>query len=157
MIVKPQIPSGSPYSSAAQPEPSARQRGATPRGGVASPGTTLSPDDEEGRWVSTVLEVEVDLRGGSPRVEEVGDGLFAYVQPDGSWNVNNTGFLVGPDGVTSVDTCSTERRTRVYLDAVARVTPWPVRTLLNTHHRPDHTAGNGLLPGATIVAQDAAR
>jgi cyclase len=97
------------------------------------------------------------LRGGTPTVEEVGDGLFAYVQPDGSWMVNNTGFLVGPDGVTSVDTCSTELRTRTYLDAVARVTPRPVRTLLNTHHHPDHTAGNGLLPGATIVAQDAAR
>jgi cyclase len=107
--------------------------------------------------VSTVLEVEADLRGGSPRVEEVGDGLFAYVQPDGSWNVNNTGFLVGPDGVTSVDTCSTERRTRVYLDALARVTSRPVRTLLNTHHHPDHTTGNGLLPQATIVAHEKAR
>lgn len=107
--------------------------------------------------MSTVLEVDADLRGGPPRVEEVGDGLFAYVQPDGSWNVNNTGFLVGPDGVTSIDTCSTERRTRVYLDALARVTPGPVRTLLNTHHHPDHTTGNGLLPQATIVAHEKAR
>src|SRR5919199_1610009 len=97
------------------------------------------------------------LRGGVPQVEEVGDGLFAYVQPDGSWMVNNTGFLVGPDGVTSVDTCSTELRTRTYLEAVAAVTPLPVRTLLNTHHHPDHTTGNGLLPGATIVAHEAAR
>jgi len=107
--------------------------------------------------MSTVLEVEADLRGGPPRVEEVGDGLFAYVQPDGSWNVNNTGFLVGADGVTSIDTCSTERRTRVYLDALARVTPRPLRTLVNTHHHPDHTTGNGLLPQATIVAHEAAR
>jgi cyclase len=107
--------------------------------------------------MSTVFEVDADLRSGPPRVEEVGEGLFAYVQPDGSWNVNNTGFLVGPDGVTSIDTCSTERRTRVYLDALARVTPEPVRTLLNTHHHPDHTTGNGLLPRATIVAHEQAR
>src|SRR3954468_17005333 len=97
------------------------------------------------------------LRGGTPSVEEVGDGLFGYVQPDGSWMVNNTGFIVGPDGVTSIDTCSTELRTRTYLDAVARVSDLPVRTLLNTHHHPDHTTGNGLLPGATIVAHEAAR
>src|SRR3954466_5145225 len=97
------------------------------------------------------------LRGGTPQVEEVGDGLFAYVQPDGSWMVNNTRFLVAPDGVTSIDTCSTELRTRTYLDAVRRVTTAPVRTLLNTHHHPDHTTGNGLLPGATIVAHEAAR
>jgi cyclase len=102
-------------------------------------------------------EPGVGLRGGTPTVQEVGDGLFAYVQPDGSWMVNNTGFLVGPDGVTSVDTCSTELRTRTYLEAVAAVTPLPVRTLVNTHHHPDHTTGNGLLPGATIVAHEDAR
>ncbi len=97
------------------------------------------------------------LRGGPPRVEEVGDGLFAYIQPDGSWMVNNTGFLAGPDGVVSVDTCSTAQRTAAYLDAVRSVTGRGVRTLVNTHHHPDHTAGNGLLPGATIVAHERAR
>jgi len=91
------------------------------------------------------------------RLEEVAEGVFAHIQPDGSWMINNTGFLVGPDGVTSIDTCSTELRTRSYLDAVAQVTPLPVRTLLNTHHHPDHTAGNGLFTGATIVAHDNAR
>ena len=46
------------------------------------------------------------------RLEEVADGVFAYVQPDGSWMINNTGFLVARDGVTAVDACSTERRTQ---------------------------------------------
>jgi cyclase len=82
---------------------------------------------------------------------EVSDGVYAYVQPDGSWYINNTGFLVGSRGVVSIDTCSTERRTRAYLAAVAAVTPQPVRTLVNTHHHGDHTYGNCLLPAATIV------
>ncbi len=86
-----------------------------------------------------------------PEVVEVGDGLFAYVQPDGSWWINNTGFLVGASGVVAVDTCSTERRTRGLLDAIAGVTSQPVRTLVNTHHHGDHTNGNCLLPGATII------
>lgn len=47
-----------------------------------------------------------------PRTVEVSDGVFAYVQPDGSWYINNTGFLAAADGVVSIDTCSTERRTR---------------------------------------------
>jgi cyclase len=97
------------------------------------------------------------LRGGTPRTEQVGDGLFAYVQPDGSWMVNNTGFLVGPDGVASIDTCSTELRTRRYLEEVRRVSTAPIRTLLNTHSHPDHTTGNGLLPEATIVGHELAR
>ena len=47
-----------------------------------------------------------------PTTVEVADGVYAYVQPDGSWWINNTGFVVGRDEVLSIDTCSTERRTR---------------------------------------------
>src|SRR5262249_57861848 len=52
------------------------------------------------------------------RLEEVSDGIYAYIQPDGSWWINNTGFLVGRHGVVSIDACSTERRTRAYLAAL---------------------------------------
>ncbi|GAB3448014.1 MBL fold metallo-hydrolase [Actinophytocola sediminis] len=94
---------------------------------------------------------------GPPRTQEVSDGVFAYTQPDGTWWINNTGFLVGRRGVVSVDACATVRRTRAYLDAIARVTPRPVRTLINTHHHGDHTFGNFLFDTATIVAHEATR
>jgi cyclase len=68
---------------------------------------------------------------GPPRVKEVSDGVYAYVQPDGTWWINNTGFLVGGRGVTSVDACSTERRTLAYLDAIRAVADQPLRTLVN--------------------------
>jgi cyclase len=92
-----------------------------------------------------------------PVVREVSDGVYAYIQPDGSWWINNTGFLVDPGGVISVDTCSTERRTRDYLAAIATVTDAPVRTVLNTHHHGDHTHGNFFFPGATIVGHELTR
>jgi cyclase len=93
-----------------------------------------------------------------PKVEDLGDGIFAYVQLDGSWGLNNTGFLVGSDGVTVIDTCFTERRTHLFLDAVRRVTPLPLRTLVNTHHHGDHTHGNYLLlPAATIIGHELCR
>ena len=92
-----------------------------------------------------------------PRVEEVSDGVFAYIQPDGTWFINNTGFLAGTAGVISVDACSTERRTRDYLAAIAATTAQPVRALVNTHHHGDHTHGNYLLRGATIVAHEKCR
>ncbi len=94
----------------------------------------------------------------APRVEELSDGIFAYIQPDGSWCINNTGFLVGSDAVVSVDAASTERRTRAYLEAIASVTDAPVRTLVNTHSHLDHTNGNCLFgPGVTIVGHEACR
>ena len=92
-----------------------------------------------------------------PRVEEVSEGLFAYIQPDGTWFINNTGFLVGRTGVVSIDACSTERRTRAYLDAIRGVTDRPVRTLVNTHHHGDHTYGNIFLRPAAILGHERCR
>ena len=90
-------------------------------------------------------------------VRAVGEDVYAYLQPDGSWYLNNTGFLVSDAGVISVDATSTERRTRAYLDAIKAVTGKPVRTLVNTHHHGDHTHGNYLMSGATIIGHERCR
>ena len=45
------------------------------------------------------------------QIQRISEALYAYLQPDGSWYLNNTGFLVGPAGVISIDAASTERRT----------------------------------------------
>ena len=100
----------------------------------------------------------VDLAAvGTPRVEEVSDNVYAYVQPDGTWWINNTGFMVGRSGVTSIDSCSTQRRTSAYLDAIRGISDRTVRTLVNTHHHGDHTFGNYLFDTATIVAHERCR
>jgi cyclase len=98
-----------------------------------------------------------DEHAPDPILREVSDGVFAYVQLDGSWGLNNTGFFVGGDGVVVIDTCFTERRSRAFLDALRTVTDRPLRTLVNTHHHGDHTHGNWLLPEATIVAHQLCR
>ncbi len=94
---------------------------------------------------------------GRPEVQEVSAGVYAYVQPDGTWWINNTGFLAGRQGVLSIDACATERRTRAYARAIAAVTPAPVRAVINTHHHGDHTFGNCLFPGAAIVGHERTR
>jgi cyclase len=92
-----------------------------------------------------------------PRVEDLGGGLYAYIQPDGSWFINNTGFLVSTTGVICVDGCATARRTRDFLAAVSTTTSLPVRTLVNTHSHPDHVTGNALFSSATIIAHEETR
>ena len=86
-----------------------------------------------------------------PHTVEVAESVFAYVQPDGSWWLNNTGFVVGGDDVMAVDATSTERRTRALLDAIRAQTAAPVRTLVNSHHHGDHTNGNCLFTDAVVV------
>jgi cyclase len=92
-----------------------------------------------------------------PHTEEVADDVYAYVQPDGSWWINNTGFVVGRSGVLCIDTCATELRTRAFLDAVDAVAGAGRRTLVNTHHHGDHTNGNCLLPYAAIIGHERCR
>jgi cyclase len=94
---------------------------------------------------------------GRPEICEVSAGIYAYLQPDGTWWINNTGFLTGPQGVISIDTCSTQRRTQAYLEEIAAVTRAPVRAVINTHHHGDHTFGNCLFPGAAIIAHERTR
>jgi cyclase len=92
-----------------------------------------------------------------PRLIEVADHVFAYIQPDGSWWINNTGFVVGDSSVVSIDACSTQRRTRAYLAAIASVTPAPVATLINSHHHGDHTYGNSEFGPVTIIGHERCR
>ena len=92
-----------------------------------------------------------------PRLEEVSDGVFAYIQPDGTWWINNCGFVTAADGVVAIDTCATEKRTKTFLSTMKGVTDAPLRTLINTHHHGDHTHGNYLTHPATIVGHENTR
>lgn len=87
----------------------------------------------------------------APTVQQVSEGVYAYVQLEGQWGLNNCAFLVGSSAVTLIDTCYTERRTRALLNAVADVTDLPISTLLNTHEHGDHTWGNFMLPATTTI------
>lgn len=83
---------------------------------------------------------------------EVAEGVYAFIQPDGTWWINNAGLVVGDRSTLLVDTCTTERRTRELLTASAAVSAGkPLQYAVNTHHHGDHTFGNSLLPAETAL------
>jgi cyclase len=94
---------------------------------------------------------------GPAKLVEIADKVFAYIQPDGSWYINNTGFVVGSSSVISIDACATQKRTRAFLDSIASVTSAPVDMLINTHHHGDHTYGNSIMGTGTIIAHENCR
>jgi cyclase len=99
-------------------------------------------------------------RDNSPdaaRVEEVGKGVYAYIQPDGTWWINNAGFLAGDRRTVLVDTCATERRTRRLLATARATTGSAVTTVVNTHHHGDHTYGNYLTGDAVVIGHEKCR
>lgn len=86
-----------------------------------------------------------------PYLEDLGGGIFAYIQPDGSWFLNNTGIVAGAGTTVLVDQCGTEDRARAFLAAATAAGRGPVQALVNTHHHGDHTFGNVVMPSGTTI------
>jgi cyclase len=88
---------------------------------------------------------------------ELGPGVFAYVQAEGSAGISNAGVLVGDDGVTVIDTLVTSPRALAFDEAFRRHTDLPVRRIVFTHHHIDHVVGTEHFLPATIIAQERCR
>lgn len=87
-------------------------------------------------------------------LHELGNGVFAYLQPDGSWGWNNAGLVTCDGQSLLVDTLWDLALTREMLDAMAKAAPASrtIQTVVNTHANGDHCWGNQLLTGAEIIA-----
>ena len=86
---------------------------------------------------------------------DLGNGSFAYLQPDGSWGWSNAGLITDGDQSLLVDTLFDLKLTREMLSAMRDAAPHAatkIGTLVNTHHNGDHCYGNELVHGAEIVA-----
>ncbi|MFD9334843.1 MBL fold metallo-hydrolase [Streptomyces sp. NPDC060028] len=93
-----------------------------------------------------------------PYLVQPADGVYAYVQPDGGWCLNNAGFVSDGGQTLLVDTAATQRRALALREAVVADGAALPRTVVNTHHHGDHTYGNGVFaPEALILGHDNAR
>ncbi|HWE15295.1 MAG TPA: MBL fold metallo-hydrolase [Solirubrobacteraceae bacterium] len=90
-------------------------------------------------------------------LHEVGDGLFAYLQPDGGWGWSNAGLICGEGTSLLVDTLYDLHLTREMLAAMEPVAQrHPIDAAVNTHANPDHCFGNELLPSTAEIYASAA-
>ena len=90
--------------------------------------------------------------GYTKGLHELGDGCYAYLQPDGSWGWSNAGLVVGDGASLLVDTLFDLKLTAEMLDAMQHATRVaPIATAVNTHANGDHCYGNQLLDGAEII------
>jgi cyclase len=91
-------------------------------------------------------------------LQELQDGLFAYLQPRGQWGYSNAGLIAGDDGSLLVDTLFDLKLTRDMLEEMKPITATrPIGSVVNTHANGDHCFGNELVPDrATIYATVAA-
>jgi glyoxylase-like metal-dependent hydrolase (beta-lactamase superfamily II) len=88
-----------------------------------------------------------------PRLECLGDGAYAYLQP-GGWGFSNAGLVTSGGASLLVDTLYDLNLTRTMLATMQNATAAAGRidAVVNTHANGDHCWGNAALPDATIVA-----
>src|SRR3546814_4235659 len=96
---------------------------------------------------------------GALPVEAIADGVFVFrgaheeATPDNLGGIANLAFVVGGEAVAVIDSGGSAAEGRRLLEAIRRVTPLPVRYVVNTHFHPDHVLGNAPFvdEGATVV------
>jgi glyoxylase-like metal-dependent hydrolase (beta-lactamase superfamily II) len=92
-------------------------------------------------------------------VHDIGNGLYGYVQPDGTWGWSNAGLIVSDGETLLVDTLMSVPLTREMLDQFKAKVPEAahIGRLVNTHANPDHFFGNGLVADAEIIGTNEAK
>ncbi|AXE66106.1 MBL fold metallo-hydrolase [Hyphomonas sp. CACIAM 19H1] len=91
-------------------------------------------------------------------LKDIGNGLYAWLQPDGGWGWSNAGLIRDGEASLLVDTLFDMALTREMLDAMADATgigAEKIGTIVNTHANGDHCHGNGCCPQAEIIASEA--
>jgi glyoxylase-like metal-dependent hydrolase (beta-lactamase superfamily II) len=106
--------------------------------------------------LTAALLVLVPAFGAVPdfQLQKIGNGVWAAIVNDEGLGGGNAGFAIGDDGVLVIDTFQDPRPAKVLLAEIRKLTPLPIRFVVNTHYHLDHVNGNDVFAaaGATIVA-----
>ena len=85
-----------------------------------------------------------------PQITKLKDGVYVYIGKNFN---SNCGIVLTQDGVVLIDSGHNPTDSRAVLAAVKKLTPLPVRLLIDTEPHPDHTTGHFVFsPPAVIVA-----
>jgi glyoxylase-like metal-dependent hydrolase (beta-lactamase superfamily II) len=87
-------------------------------------------------------------------LKQVGPGVYAAIDGPQHKAGSNAGFVIGDDGVLVVDAFFNLDAARALVGEIHRLTPKPIRYVVNTHYHIDHTGGDQALrdAGAVIIA-----
>jgi cyclase len=89
-----------------------------------------------------------------PNIKKITEGIYVYV---GNNFNSNCGIVVTQEGVVLIDSGHNPTDSLRILDAVKKISPLPIRFLIDTEPHPDHTTGHFVFsPPATVIAHEGA-
>jgi len=87
-------------------------------------------------------------------LHDLGNSVYAYLQPEGSWGWSNAGLVVDGEASLLIDTLFDLKLTQEMLDTMRKSVPAAadIDMVVNTHANGDHCYGNQLVADAQIIA-----
>ncbi|MGY2733422.1 MBL fold metallo-hydrolase [Sphingomonas sp. UYP23] len=87
-------------------------------------------------------------------LKPIAPGVYAAIDGPEGRSGSNAGFVIGDDGVLVIDSFFNPDATRALVSEIHRLTPKPIRYVVNTHYHADHVGGDAVLraAGAMIIA-----
>jgi cyclase len=87
-------------------------------------------------------------------LHDLGNSVYAYLQPDGSWGWSNAGLITDGEASLLVDTLFDLQLTGEMLETMRRsvAAAAHIDRVVNTHANGDHCYGNQLVADAQIIA-----
>jgi cyclase len=87
-------------------------------------------------------------------LHDLGNSVYAYLQPDGSWGWSNAGLVTDGEASLLIDTLYDLKLTQAMLDTMRKAVPAAASLdmVVNTHANGDHCYGNQLVADAQIIA-----
>src|SRR5262245_11166005 len=100
---------------------------------------------------SLLAVVLAGIASAAASVQKIGPDLYAYISDNDS--SSNSTFLVVDKDILVVDTGLNALEGRKLLDEIRKISPLPVRWIVNTHYHPDHRGGNSVFgPDVVIIS-----
>lgn len=109
------------------------------------------------------LEVSLERARAMLVQEDLGDGVYVFRAPGDLefWTSTNSVVVVCDEEVVVFDSPTRAITARAVIEEIRKLTPKPVRVLINSHWHQDHWSGNDeyvkAFPGLRIVASEETR
>jgi glyoxylase-like metal-dependent hydrolase (beta-lactamase superfamily II) len=107
----------------------------------------------------TPLRAGAELPADTTLIKEtLAEGIYVFRAPSAldRWTATNVVVIVNDEDVTVFDSNTRPKTARMVIAEIRKITPKPVRTLINSHWHQDHWSGNDeymkAFPGLQIIA-----